>query len=134
MEMHNLKAHEDAKTISPSIEYNKLRTEISLLDPPRENRDVCISRVDSVDVVTPSIDTLLQDFGHGEATFGHLMGGYDAGYYGYLWFVSQILLLPLIHLLISKTGRKSSLPICSTRRSRRRRWMGFREGGTVIPY
>lgn len=46
MEMHNLKAHEDAKTINPSIEYNKLRTEISLLDPPQDNKDVCISSID----------------------------------------------------------------------------------------
>lgn len=44
MEVHNLKAHEDAEKIKPSIEYNKLRTKIALLDPPQENRDVCISK------------------------------------------------------------------------------------------
>ncbi|ORZ14078.1 hypothetical protein BCR42DRAFT_330030 [Absidia repens] len=39
--------------------YNDLRKEISLVDAPKGS---C-----------------------GQAAFGHLMGGYDAGYYGYMW-------------------------------------------------
>lgn len=42
MKMHNPETHEDVKAINPSVEYNKLRTEISLLDPPQDNKEVCI--------------------------------------------------------------------------------------------
>jgi len=52
---------EDEK-IDTSKTYNTLRAEISGLDSPA--------------------DPL---FGKGQTTFGHLMGGYDAGYYGYLY-------------------------------------------------
>jgi metallopeptidase MepB len=58
MKMHNLSSPEDAEKIDPTSEYNNDRTEITMLDPPEGMDD---------------------HFGHGEATFGHLMGGYDAG-------------------------------------------------------
>jgi metallopeptidase MepB len=58
MKVHNLEKPEDAETVDPTVEYNKLRNELTLLDSPEGMGD---------------------DFGHGEATFGHLMGGYDAG-------------------------------------------------------
>ena len=58
MTVHNLAKPEDADTIDPTVEYNRLRTQIAMLDPPEGMGD---------------------RFGHGEATFGHLMGGYDAG-------------------------------------------------------
>ncbi|KAL7273782.1 metalloendopeptidase [Rhizina undulata] len=74
MKVHNLPSHEDAKNIDPTIEYNRLRSEIALLDPP---------------------ENIGFDFGHGEATFGHLMGGYDAGYYGYLW--SQVFSMDMFY-------------------------------------
>lgn len=44
MKVHNLDNHEEAKKINPSVEYNVMRTDISLLDPPPENREVCITR------------------------------------------------------------------------------------------
>ncbi|KAK6521953.1 hypothetical protein TWF281_002526 [Arthrobotrys megalospora] len=61
MRVHELTLPED-KGIDSSATYNNLRSEIAGLDGPSDPK-----------------------FGQGQTTFGHLMGGYDAGYYGYLW-------------------------------------------------
>lgn len=65
MTVHEAASQEWIKNVDASEVYNKLRNEISKLDGP---------------------ETLDEgwDWGHGQATFGHLIGGYDAGYYGYL--------------------------------------------------
>lgn len=65
MKVHDVPAPGDVQKLDPAVEYNRLRTEVSGLDGPDDNRD--------------------NEYGNGQATFGHLMGGYDAGYYGYLW-------------------------------------------------
>ena len=63
MKMHNIPSPEVLDTLEPSIEYNRLRSEITRLDGPDGSR---------------------YDFGNGQATVGHLMGGDDAEYYGFL--------------------------------------------------
>ncbi|CAO3623993.1 unnamed protein product [Cunninghamella echinulata] len=54
----NIHTSEDENLDTTKV-YNALRKEVSLVDAPEGS---C-----------------------GQASFGHLMGGYDAGYYGYLW-------------------------------------------------
>ena len=65
MTVHEPESHDAVKELDASATYNRLRKEISKIDGPEALGEG-------------------YDWGHGQATFGHLIGGYDAGYYGYL--------------------------------------------------
>ncbi|KAI2470981.1 Metalloprotease [Annulohypoxylon bovei var. microspora] len=65
MTVHSPATHEELEKLDASALYNDLRTQIAGLKGPEALGE-------------PST------WGNGQATFGHLIGGYDAGYYGYL--------------------------------------------------
>ncbi|MCJ1353189.1 MAG: hypothetical protein MMC33_003174 [Icmadophila ericetorum] len=81
MAVHEPKSHSELENTDISELYNRLRTEIVGIEGP---------------------EALGQGYGwaHGQATFGHLMGGYDAGYYGYL--SSQVYSADMFHTVFAK--------------------------------
>lgn len=59
--------------------------------------------------------------GHGQTTFGHLLGGYDAGYYGYL--SSQVYSADMFHTVFAKDPMNGE-------QGRRYRHMVLEKGGS----
>ena len=81
MTIHTPSSHKEAEDFNLSAMYNSLRTQIS-------------------GIQGPEVDGLKADWGKGQATFGHLIGGYDAGYYGYL--SSQVYSMDMFYSVFKK--------------------------------
>ena len=103
MTMYEPKSHEEAETFKISEIYNKLGYDLGHIDSPAQLGQGW-------------------DWGNGHTTFGHIIAGYDAGYYGYLY--SQVYSLDMFHSVFAKD------PMNATE-GRRYRHMVLEKGGSV---
>lgn len=99
MTVHTPASHAAAEAFDLSSLYNSLREEISGLKGP----------------------ALASNWGNGQATFGHLIGGYDAGYYGYL--SSQVYSTDMFYSVFKKDPMNKA-------EGRRYRHMVLEKGGS----
>jgi len=102
MTIHTPASHEDAKAIKFSELYNDLRIKITGLKGPESFG-------------------MGSGWGSGQATFGHLIGGYDAGYYGYL--SSQVYSTDMFYTVFKKDPM-------DPKEGRRYRHMVLEKGGS----
>jgi len=103
MKMYEPKSHEEAEAFKISEIYNKLEYDLRHIDSPAQLGQGW-------------------DWGNGHSTFGHIIAGYDAGYYGYLY--SQVYSLDMFHSVFAKD------PMNATE-GRRYRHMVLEKGGSV---
>jgi metallopeptidase MepB len=70
MMVHEPESHEAIEKLNISALFNTLQKELLQIDGPE-------------------VLGLGNEWGNGQANFGHLMGDYDVGYYGYLRYVPE---------------------------------------------
>ncbi|KAF7595706.1 hypothetical protein BBP40_005150 [Aspergillus hancockii] len=83
MTIHQPECHEEIEKTNASAIYNSLWQNITQLEGPKDPQgEPC------------------EDWGHGQATFFHLLSDYGAGYYGYL--LAEVYALDMFHSVFQK--------------------------------